>query len=303
MFKHIVVPLDGSLLAESAVPASVFMAEKFHAKITLVHVIEKNAPHEVHGHHHIKNVEEATAYLKDVSRRAFPEGMHVNCHVHTAEVDNVAESIVAHQGELGYDFIIMCSHGRGKLLHLLLGSIAQKVISMGTIPVLITHPGEKGDIPAFSCKAILVPLDGNPDHESTALKVSAEMTQVCESALYLTTVIPRFGTLSGQMTVTSRLLPGTTSKMLEMSMDNAQEYLEEKLEKLRAQGVRANAYVLRGEPSHVITDSARQSQIDLIVLATHGKSGMNAFWAGSMANKVCSRSKVPILLIPVEKTD
>lgn len=300
MFKHILVPLDGSAMAEAALPAAGFLAKKLGATTTLFHVMERNAPRAVHGQPHLQHVEEAVNYLAETARRAFPEDVQVDCHVHESEADSVAKSIVEHMDELNPDVIIMCSHGRGKALHLFLGSIAQKVVSMGSLPVLITHPGKEGDIPAFTCKTLLLPLDGNPDHEQ-ALPVAKELAEVCGAVLHLAVVIPSYGALSGQGVVTSRFLPGTMSKLLEMSVENAEGYLQSLLETIRGQGVVASAQVLRGDPATVIIHSAQQSQTDLIVLATHGRTGMEAFWKGSVTHKICSRSRIPLLLIPVEK--
>lgn len=301
MFKHILVPLDGSLMAESALPAAAFLAEKLAARVTLMHVVEKNAPSEVHGQSHLKNAEEATAYLNELSQRGFPQGIQVDCHVHTAEVDNVAKSIVAHAEELKHDLVIMCSHGRGKAFHLFLGSIAQKVISMDTRPVLITRPDENGKPPAFSCRNILLPLDGDPDH-AQALPVARELAGACDATLFLAMVVPHLTTLSGEMAATSRTLPGTTSKMLELALQEAEEYLQAQVEALRTQGAAASAHVLRGDPAKMIMEAALQARIDLIVLATHGKTGMEAFWAGSVAHKICSYRKIPLLLISIATT-
>jgi nucleotide-binding universal stress UspA family protein len=300
MFKHILVPLDGSLLAEAALPAAAFLSEKFLARVTLVHIIEKNAPSEIHGQSHLRDAAEAAAYLKTISRQRFPQAMRIDCHVHTTEVDNVAESIVQHTGEFDYDLIVMCSHGRGRALHLMLGSMAQKVISMGAIPVLIVRPCEDEEISAFSCKTVLAPLDGAPDHEQ-ALPVAKILAQACQAAICLAMVVPRFASLSGQMTVTSRFLPGTVSKMLDLSVQSAEAYLKSLADMLISKGFSASAHVRRGDPSTVIFSIARQLQADVIVLATHGKSGMDAFWAGSVAHKVCSQCRIPILLVPVEK--
>ena len=300
MFKHILVPLDGSLMAESAVPAAAFLAEKLGARVTLMHVIEKNAPNEVHGQPHLKNVMDANKYLNVLSQRDFPEGVQVDCHVHEAEVKDVAKSIVAHADELKHDLVIMCSHGRGKALHLFMGSIAQKVIAMDSRPVLITHPDENGEPPAFACRNILVPLDENPDH-AQALPFSKELAIACGAAIHLAMVIPSLTTLSGDMTVTGRLLPGTTSRMLELAYQDAEEYLQNMLNSLNEQGFTASAHVLRGDPAKMIVKAASRASIDLILLATHGKTGMGAFWAGSVAHKICSRSKVPLLLIPIAK--
>jgi nucleotide-binding universal stress UspA family protein len=300
MFKHILVPLDGSSLAESALPSAAYLSGKFSAGVTLVHIIEKNAPREIHGQPHLRDATEAAAYLETISRKWFPQGLRVDCHVHTAEVDNVAESIVQHTGELKNDLIVMCSHGRGRALHLMLGSMAQKVISMGEIPVLIVRPGGDDEIPAFSCKIVLTPLDGAADHEQ-ALPVAKVLAKACRATICLAMVVPRFVSLSGQMTVTSRFLPGTVSKMLELSVQSAEDYLKALADKLKSEGLTASAHVRRGDPANSIVAIARELQADIIALATHGKSGMEAFWAGSVAHKVCSQCRIPILLIPMEK--
>lgn len=300
MFKHILVPLDGSEMAEAALPAAAFLAEKLDARITLMHVIEKNAPSEVHGQPHLHSAPEAAAYLEEMARRHFPH-VSVNCHVHAAEVDNVAASIVAHAEELSHDLVVMCSHGRGAALHLFLGSIAQRIISLDSPPVLITHPTEAGKAPAFSCRHILVPLDGESEH-AQALPVSKALARACAAALHLVTVIPNLATLSGDDAMASRMLPGTTSRLLEFSTQDAESYLHTLEEQLTAEGFEASAHVLRGDPAKVILDAALNAQIDLIVLATHGKTGMGAFWAGSVAHKICSQSKVPLLLIPVKQS-
>lgn len=302
MFTHILVPLDGSLLAEAALPAAAFLAGRFGARVTLFHVVEKNAPSEVHGQPHLRSAADATAYLETLSRRGFPPGIAVNCHVHAAEADNVAESIVAHVEELRHDLVIMCSHGRGRALHLFLGSIAQKVIAMGAQPVLITHPDDQGGAPAFSCNNILVPLDGKPDH-AQSLPVAKEIARACAAALHLAIVIPRFASLSGEIKTTSRMLPGTAAIMLEMVSQDARESIQAQMASLREQGFAASAHVMRGDPARTIVKAAAHAKVDLIVLATHGKTGMEAFWAGSVTHSICSRSKIPLLLIPVAKSD
>jgi len=300
MFRHLLVPLDGSGMAESALPAAAFLAEKLSSRVTLMHVVEKNAPSEVHGQSHLKSAEEAASYLGEVSQRYFPKGLQVDCHVHEAAVTDVAESIVAHADELRHDLVIMCSHGRGKALNMFLGSIAEKVIAMDSRPVLITHPDEGGGAPVFSCASILVPLDGDPEH-AQALPVSQELAKACDAALHLAIVVPRFTTLSGEMAATSRTLPGTTSRMLELASQEAAEYLQALVAGLRSQGNTASAHLLRGAPAKMIMDCAIRARADLIVLATHGKTGMAAFWAGSVGHKICSYRKIPLLLIPVVK--
>lgn len=298
MFKHILVPLDGSRMAESAVPAAAFLAARLKARVTLIHVVEKNAPSSVHGQTHLVRANEAAAYLDEIARQGFPREIRVECHVHSSEVENVARSIIAHADELGHDLVVMCSHGRGRALHLFLGSIAQKVIAGDSRPVLITHPDERGEPRAFSCRNILVPLDGDPEH-AQALPIARELARTCQASLHLAMVIPWVSNLTGEMTVTGRMLPATTSRMLNMAMQDAEAYSARLIEELHSQGFSAGGHVLRGDPAKIIVEATNRAPIDLIILATHGKTGMEALWAGSVTNKICSQSKVPLLLIPV----
>src|SRR5512137_596305 len=106
MFKHILIPLDGSHLAEAALPAAVYLAHQLGARITLVHVIERDAPLEVHGERHLSDPDEARKYLDEVATRAFPTGTEVEKHVHSSKVSDVAQSIAEHVGELGTDLIV-----------------------------------------------------------------------------------------------------------------------------------------------------------------------------------------------------
>jgi len=299
MFKHILVPLDGSRLAESALPATAFLAEKLNSRVTLIHVIEKNVPKEVHGQPHLRTAREAENYLQEIRHRWFAQDLILNCHVHTMEVDDVAQSIVQHAGEFDHDLLVMCSHGRGKTQQLLMGSIAQKIIGLGSIPVLMTHPVTCA-LPVFSCKRLLVPLDDDQDH-GQALPVSKELARQLGSSLHLIMVVHCFKSLSGTMAVTSRLLPGTTSRLLELASRNAEVFVQQQLNELLDQGYTADAEVLRGDPAKVIDQSAQANKADIIVLATHGKSGMAGFWAGSVAHKLCSICRTPLLLIPVEE--
>lgn len=301
MFRHILVPIDGSLMAESALPAAAFLAEKLQARVTLMHVVEKNPPDAVHGQPHLKHAQDAERYLHEVAKRYFPYPIRVDCHVHTNEVDDVAGSIVAHVDELAHDLVVMCSHGRGAALHLFLGSIAQSVIARGSKPVLITHPNAEGKPPAFLCRHMLVPLDDDPEH-AKALPLTKDLARACGATLHLTTVVPDLATLSGEKAVASRMLPRTTSRVLELATQDAGKYIRGLEQGLRQEGFEACGHVLRGDPAGVIVEAAERAKIDVIVIGTHGKTGMDAFWAGSVAHRVCSQSKVPLLLIPVGKS-
>jgi nucleotide-binding universal stress UspA family protein len=302
MFDHILVPLDGSRLAEAALPAAAFLAATFSSRVTLLHVVEPGAPRQVHGQPHLPDAAAARAYLQRIMRSGFSEGTPVAGHVHDAAVADVAAGIADHAGELDHDLIVMCVHGRGRALHLMLGSIAQKVIARGPIPVLVVRPDRDGAAPAFSCRAILAPLDGAAGHEA-ALPVAGALAEACSATLHLEAVVPTFGALSDLKAAVGRLLPGTMARLLDLSVEKAENYLLEKADGLRRNGIEAFAHVRRGHPARVIATSARRWAIDLIVLASHGRWGMEAFWEGSVAHQVSNRCQVPLLLVPAPKME
>jgi nucleotide-binding universal stress UspA family protein len=298
MFKHLLVPLDGSRMAEGSLAAAVYLAGVSGAAITLFHVIERAAPQDIHGERHLRNSEEAREYLDEVAARAFPPFLSVERHVHSNEVNDVARSIAEHVGELGPDLIVMCTHGRGGLRGIMFGSIAQQVIRLGTTPVLLVPPAKAGAPPAFSCNRILVALDGNPDHEE-GLKVAATLAKTGGAEFYLIMAVPTFDTLSGQEAATAKLLPGTTHALLDLAEKDAKEYLQGHVAALQAAGLAATSEVRRGDPVIVILSASKRTKADLIVMATHGKTVMDAFWSGSATPNVTSRSELPLLLVPV----
>jgi nucleotide-binding universal stress UspA family protein len=318
MFKHLLVPLDGSSLAESALPAAAYLAQALGASLTLIHIIETDAPETIHGEQHLADPDEARRYLDEVATRVFPPGLPVERHVHTRAASDVARSIVEHVDELAPDLIVMCTHGRGGLRGLLSGSIAQQVIALGKTPVLLIRPGVKeeegqpqgiapaqadgeGIAPAFVLRKLLVPLDGNPDHEQ-GLSVAAGLARACSAEVYMLMVVPTAETLTWQSGATARLLPGTTAALLDIAQDDAMSYLRKRLTQLQASGVATAAEIQRGDPLKAIMDAARRVEASLIVLGTHGRSQMDAFWSGSVTPKVAGQASLPLLLVPVSES-
>jgi len=91
--------------------------------------------------------------------------------------------------------------------------------------------------------------------------------------------------------------------MLEMSVDAAREYLRGEVQSLMERGSPAKAYVLRGEPAKTIAKSARESRVDLIAMATHGRTGLRTVIFGSVAGRVLYSGVRPVLLVRPGKLD
>ncbi len=300
MFKHILVPLDGSKLAEAAVPIAASLAQTLNAPVTLLHIIEQDAPQEIHKERHITQADEASAYMEEVAKRGFPSGVKVDTHVHTAAVKDVPASIVEHAlMEFQPDLIIMCTHGRGGVRDLLYGSIAQQVVAQGSTPLLLIQPGAENPGP-FKLENILVPLDTGPAHDA-GLSIMQELAAAYKSTIHLLTVVPTFSTITGETAATGSLLPATTSALLDIDVENAEEDLLVHMDELKQSGLQVTAEVARGDPATEIVSIAARLHTDLLVLTTHRKAGAAAFWARSVAPNVVRRARLPILLVPIEE--
>ena len=301
MFKHILVPLDGSHLAEAALKPTAEISQKLGASVTLIHVIEKNASAEIHGDRHLTNQDEACEYLGRLAEQAFAPETDVESHVHTEEVRNVARSITDHAVEFAPDLIVMCTHGNGGLREMMAGSIAQQVIGQGKTPVLLLQPDEAGGA-YFLFNRFLVALDATRAHEAS-LEVAGGFAQALGAALHLVNVVQTPETLTGDKAASSRLLPGTSLAMLDMAEEFSRDYLKEKAAIWREKGLQVTTRVRRGDVAKELASEVARADCHLIVLGTHGRSGIDAFWSGSTAPKIVGHMRIPLLLVPVHKAD
>jgi len=300
--RHVLVPLDGSALAEAALPAAAATAKAFDARVTLFHVLEEWAPDTVHGHPHLTGEAEARAYLEAVAQRPAFRDRVAEIHVHGIRTANVADSIMAHADELGADLVVLSTHGQGGLKGLLVGSIALRALGRGRTPILLVNPTPAGDAPPFACRKILVPLDGSETHEP-ALPVASRLARGWGAALHLVVVVPTAGTLSGHRAATGILMPMATRAMLEIAEQDAAAYVKGLASALSSEGLAATSSVSRGEPVAALLEATKVIEADLVVMATHARGALEGFWSGSLTPKLMQRLDRPILLVRAEGHD
>jgi len=299
MFKHILVPLDGSKLAEAALPVAASLAKTLKAPVTLLHVIEQDAPAEVHRDRHLTNAREAEAYLAKTAKHFFPPTIKVDWHVHTAAVADVARSIVDHSAdEFQPDLIILASHGNSGMHDLVFGNIAQEVAAASGTPVLLIKPQEAAA--PFQLRRILVPLDNESVHDR-ALPTAEELAKACKAQLDLLCVIPTRATDSGAHAAAGTMLPMTAAAYLDIAEEIAQEHFQVHLDEFQKANIPATAEIARGDPAPVIAKTAGKNGADLILFGTHGRAGLDAFWNRSVAASVARRTEIPLLLVPLSE--
>jgi nucleotide-binding universal stress UspA family protein len=296
MFKRILVPLDGSILAEKVLPFACYLAGLYQATLVLFHVVEKSAPKEVHGHHHLRQVAEARAYLDQLILKLSSTGISIVQDVHEVQEAGVAQTIRDHAEELHIDLIILCAHGNGGLRDLLFGSIAQQVVRQGNVPVLFIRPDAVKDPGSDPIRQILLPLDGSKSHEGV-IPVAVSLAEKCLAKIHLLTVVPTIETFPVKEALTGRVSPRAARVALDSSVQQAEEYLDRKSQNLLTHGVSVSGSVLRGDVSSRLVETIITEGIDLVVMATHGHSAINAAWEGSLAPIFLPKTPTPVILV------
>jgi len=297
MFRHLLVPLDGSKVAEGVLPAVAALAQHLNARTTLLHVIEEHPPGAVHGDAHIGNDAEAQAYLAGCVERSFSRPDVVTQHVHARAESNVAQSIAAHAVEFEADLIVMCTHGRAGLRHRLFGSVAQAVAGARVGPVLLIPPeGTRKEW--WPVRHILVAVDGRPEH-AQPIPVAVGCATACKAALRVLWVVPTLGTLPPEHAVSGQRLPGTTAALLELEREEAAAAARAELTRAGAGELETSITIARGDPTKEIRKAADAFGTDLVIVGTHGRSGFDAVASGSVAPRLAGRATWPVLLVPI----
>jgi len=150
MFQHLLLPLDGSHLAEVAIPAALEIARRFDSQITLVRVVrppqitlattEGAVFTELLNDLRQQEIQEATTYLKSMQGSLRQQGYVV--HTHLIEGEPIADLILEVAEGLDVDGIVMSTHGRSGLSRWVFGSVAEKVLRGAAVPVVLIRAKE-----------------------------------------------------------------------------------------------------------------------------------------------------------------
>jgi nucleotide-binding universal stress UspA family protein len=311
--KTILVPLDGSALAERVLPYVRELAPLLDAKVCLLQsfldvehdtslaagllgaygfVEAPEALQERTQRAREMVRQHAEGYLATQALRLREYGLDVETEV---MVGSPAKVIVDVARERHATLIAMATHGYGGLKRLTLGSVTDQVAHMATAPVLVVPGAAEARQADPTFERILVPLDGSalanqvlPLAIALAAKANAEL-------VLLEAITP---TIETQIRARpfGRPLP-RYSAVLEMLHRQAAEGLGALANQLHGRGVRASTAVKDGPAGEVIVEEAARRRVDLIVMATHGYSGLKRWALGSVAYTVLHAATTPLLLV------
>jgi nucleotide-binding universal stress UspA family protein len=285
--SRILVPLDGSQLAEAILPVAASFAQKLGASLILLHVLEQEPPRDVHGEPHLALADAAETYLEERARTLRDAGVTVEVDVHERPVANVAAAIDRHAHEHDADLIAMCAHGRSNPLDRLLGSIAERILRGGSAPILLRTVRAPSDGP-FELRHLLVPIDFEHDVDEA---LSAVRLLAAAYGAHVTLLSVR----EPGSPAAARLLPGATAQAERYALDDLRRRIDELADGLRADVTTVHADVSDRRPSSAILAAVEPAT--LVVLVTDAHGGPTGLFDPSTTQQLLARPDLTLLLI------
>lgn len=295
MYHTLIVPLDGSAFSERALPMATSFARSLGAQVILTRAASVLPFPAIDGAEvQVQAVREAQVYLSALASRLTEQGLNIDFAV---PYGDAAESILVEIGLRRADLVIMCTHGRSGLGRWIYGSVAEQVLHRSPVPVLLVHPiGDATTLgPEPTHTSFLVPLDGSAFAEGALLHAAALARAFDGTILLLrATEPPMVAYTYPQVTLVQR-----SSEELQQE---AESYLEQVAVRLRSDGLAVQTVVREGWPADVIAHEGAALGPNLIVMTTHGRTGVARLLLGSVALQVVRRSALPVMLIrPTEQ--
>jgi nucleotide-binding universal stress UspA family protein len=310
MFKKILVPLDGSVEAETVLPYVRDLASRFGSEVDILSVglggkrRRVNQLLDDYVHHAVEHLSGNNITCRAVLLCSGSTDEEITCAEITGSESNVkatgkimyggpADNILEYTRKHHVNLVVMATHGHSGLRRWWLGSVFEKVVSESVVPILGIHSKQSKEIDrdrAVAFKRILTPLDGSDtgeaalhDAEAVALKTGASMV--------LLHVIPE------PHVIEARILGPEFSAIVKAMHEAGEKYLDKVNKRLTAKGIEVTVKIMNGDPAAGIVDEARHEKADLIAMSTHGRSGIARWVLGSVADKILHESKIPMWLV------
>lgn len=273
--RTILVPTDYSRTGEHAVRRAYDLARVLGASVTVVHAVAAGRA--------------GRREAADIRAEPGPDDLSVDRRLIEGESPDLA---ILDESGRGYDLVVLGTRGASPLRHLLLGSVAERVVRLSPAPVL-TVPSPRGDDEerAMKLNKILCPIDFSEpsrvalDHASALARETGgilTVLHVIEPVVY---------------PVEYGMAPVPTIDLETTATENARERLDALLRDVVGDGVAATAKVVLGRADDTICDVAESEGFDLIVLATHGLTGIKHLLLGSVAERVVRTARCPVLTV------
>lgn len=293
MPNTILVPLDGSPLAEQALLHACRLARQMRAALVLVHARPAAAGM---GKASPESADDVEKYLESVQERLRGDGFTVRSH---ALPGAAAEVILRAAATEQADLIAMGTHGRSGDQRFVLGSVAREVLGQTPLPLLLVRTAEqRATQDTAPYRNILVPLDGMPAAEA-ALSYLAEWAPDRDTEVLLLRAVRPFAASSAMHPggYAHDLVIEQGTQRVEEDQVESRRYLNA-LAPARLRGRAYHSLVLADYPAPAILHAASAHGVDLILMVTQARLGPNRLLHTSVTKHVLQHTPAPVLLLP-----
>ncbi len=284
--EKILLATDGSEYGEGAIREAIKLAKACASNLTVLSVIDYNAEFEALAPQIVEKKEKAARkFLDAIEARARQEG--IDCESLILEGEDVYRSITDEALKKKSTMIVMGRRGRTGLKRLVIGSVTARVIGHSPCNVLVVPKDAQLDF-----KNIVVATDGSK-YSTAAVSEAVAIAKRNGSALTVISAMP-----SELLTPTDIDFTMNQQQLIaEQEMKETEKNAKEAKETAQKEGVDVKAFVLSGRPYEAIIQTAQETKADLIVLGSHGRTGIEKFLMGSVAERVILLSSCPILVV------
>jgi nucleotide-binding universal stress UspA family protein len=301
MYKRMLVPLDGSELAEIVLPYAKELAGRLDLELVLLHVCEQHgAESQFMCQSYVDHTAETVkAQSREVQiKTGAPQGGETVEVTPATVTGHPAEEIINYANSNNIDIILLASHGRSGVSRWVLGSVADKVLRASRVPIWLVRAAipEKIVYDEWPKKSYLVLLDGSKTAETVLPHVEALAKQ--RSAGLMNIVLLR---VVEEPFITADYPEANwkehVKNIKEHFKNEAESYLAGVRQRLAAVGLKVTMKVLMGKPADEIIDYAYKNHPNLIIMATHGNSLASRWEYGNVADKVLYGVSSPVFVV------
>ena len=288
MFSTVLVPLDGSPAAATALPAARALATALGAQVNLLRVVRRPVAL-LDGH--AAEIGEAATYLDGLARELSASNLRVRTHVRSGAV---AEAILAEIDEGRVDLVVMATRGHSGVVRALLGSVASEVLSRSPVPVVLLRADGR---PLNGVKRLLVPVDGSAGG-ALALGAAIDLAHATGAHLTLLEVVTPIPVWTYQVSSGFYFGHHIDPSWDRAALAGARRYIDHLVDRLRERDVYADGLAILGDVPGTIARTALDLSADLIVMSTRARTGAARAVLGSVADAVVRLAQPPVLLVP-----
>ncbi len=296
MLEHLLLPLDGSALAERVLPHAVSLTEAFGSKLTLLRVVSKRD--EVNHVGFVNPMDwqmrktEAESYLKSVQNRL--DKVKISSRIEIIE-GNAAQQIIEYAQKHDVQLIVMSSHGSSGVSEWNINSTVQKVLWRAQMPVMIIRAYQETaeSLKGLTYQHLLLPLDGSKRAECT-LPLAESIAAVQDSKVFLTHVVEE-PHLPCQTPIDEEE-QAVIDRLIEINLKESENYLQQVRDHVNID--RIETIIEKSQkPTSTLHEIVDQKEIDLVLMSAHGFSGDNRWPYGKISLNFIAYGTTPLIIV------